>query len=132
MKTEPGTEALLRQTSDLAAAYLAGLPDRHVGGTATRTGLLDAFGGPLPDGPADPSEVVRMLALRFAAALSERDGFEVLNDVVLNQVLIRVGDDDAKTRATASAVQREGSAWLDGTTWHGVGALRISVAAAEQ
>ncbi|HEX2195600.1 MAG TPA: pyridoxal-dependent decarboxylase, partial [Actinomycetota bacterium] len=62
MKTEPGTDALLRLASDLSSAYLAGLPDRHVGGTATRARLLDALGGPLPDDPADPLDVVRHLA----------------------------------------------------------------------
>jgi glutamate/tyrosine decarboxylase-like PLP-dependent enzyme len=66
-------------------------------------------------------------ARRFAAALSAEPGFEVLNEVVLNQVLVRVGDDDERTRATARRVQREGEAWLGDTTWHGVAALRISV-----
>ena len=66
-------------------------------------------------------------AQRFAAALAQRPGFEVLNDVVLNQILVRVGDDDERTRATALAVQRGGVAWLGETTWHGVVALRISV-----
>ncbi|HEX2058019.1 MAG TPA: aminotransferase class V-fold PLP-dependent enzyme [Actinomycetota bacterium] len=66
-------------------------------------------------------------AQRFAAALSERPGFEVLNDVALNQVLVRVGDDDERTREVARAVQRGGAAWLGDTTWHGRVALRISV-----
>ena len=66
-------------------------------------------------------------ARSFATKLSDRDGFEVLNDVVLNQVLVRVGDDDDRTRATADGVQRRGGAWLGETTWHGKVALRISV-----
>ncbi|MDQ3953748.1 MAG: aminotransferase class V-fold PLP-dependent enzyme, partial [Actinomycetota bacterium] len=66
-------------------------------------------------------------AQRFAAALSERPGFAVLNHVVLNQVLVRVGDDDELTRAVARRVQREGTAWLGETTWHGTVAARISV-----
>ena len=66
-------------------------------------------------------------AARFAAALAGRPGFEVLNDVVLNQVLVRIDDDDDRTRATARAVQQGGVAWLGETTWHGVAALRISV-----
>ncbi|MDQ3952803.1 MAG: aspartate aminotransferase family protein, partial [Actinomycetota bacterium] len=72
MKTEPGTDPLLRQTGDLASAYLAGLAGRHVGGTATRAELLDAFGGPLPDDPADPSEVVRHLAEAADAGIVAR------------------------------------------------------------
>ena len=39
------------------------------------------------------------LAARMADRLREADGVEVLNDVVLNQVLVRFGDDDARTRA---------------------------------
>ena len=66
-------------------------------------------------------------AERFAAAFRDRPGFDVLNDVVLNQVLVRVGDDDGRTRATALAVQRGGEAWLGETTWDGRVALRISV-----
>ncbi|HYP23440.1 MAG TPA: aminotransferase class V-fold PLP-dependent enzyme [Actinomycetota bacterium] len=66
-------------------------------------------------------------ARRFADELGGKPGFEVLNEVVLNQVLVRVGDDDQRTRAVAHAVQREGVAWLGETTRHGVVALRISV-----
>jgi hypothetical protein len=55
----------------------------------------------------------------------------VLNDVVLNQVLVRFlasdGDHDARTRAVIRAVQDDGVCWLSGTTWHGMGAMRISV-----
>ena len=65
-------------------------------------------------------------AQRFAAELGEAPGVEVLNEVVLNQVLVRVGDDE-RTRAVAAAVQRSGEAWLADTVWHGRRALRISV-----
>ena len=54
-------------------------------------------------------------------------GEEILNDVVLNQVLVRFGDDDALTRAVVTGVQEEGTCWLSGTTWHGKAAMRISV-----
>ena len=66
-------------------------------------------------------------AARFAESLAEAPGLEVLNDVVLNQVLVRVGDDDARTRATAAHVQRDGHIWLGDTVWRGRAALRISV-----
>jgi glutamate/tyrosine decarboxylase-like PLP-dependent enzyme len=66
-------------------------------------------------------------AQRFAAALSAEPGFEVLNEVVLNQVLVRVGDEDARTRAVAATIQSGGDAWLGETTWHGKVALRVSV-----
>jgi glutamate/tyrosine decarboxylase-like PLP-dependent enzyme len=67
------------------------------------------------------------LAARAAAALDAHDGAEVLNDVVLNQVLVRFGDDDALTRAVIDGVVRSGEAWLGGTVWRGRAAARISV-----
>ena len=70
-------------------------------------------------------------ARRFAEALSEAEGVEVLNDVVLNQVLVRfldtAGDHDAHTDAVVEAVQSDGTCWLSGTTWQGTRAMRISV-----
>ena len=70
-------------------------------------------------------------ARRFAETLSTAPDVEILNDVVLNQVLVRflsdTGDHDARTRAVIDAVQRDGTCWLSGTTWHGVAAMRISV-----
>ena len=77
------------------------------------------------DGLAELVERNCALARRAAAAL-EADGAEVLNDVVLNQVLVRFGDDDT-TRAVIAAVQRSGEAWLGGTVWAGRAAARISV-----
>jgi glutamate/tyrosine decarboxylase-like PLP-dependent enzyme len=67
------------------------------------------------------------LARRIADRLRGADGVEILNDVVLNQVLVRFGDDDARTRAVIEAVQADGTAWMGGTTWHGMAAMRISV-----
>jgi glutamate/tyrosine decarboxylase-like PLP-dependent enzyme len=70
-------------------------------------------------------------ARRFGDVLGARPNIEVLNDVVLNQVLVRFldpgGDHDACTRAIIEAVQNDGTCWLSGTTWHGTGAMRISV-----
>jgi hypothetical protein len=37
------------------------------------------------------------------------------------------GDHDAQTRSVIDAVQRDGTCWLSGMTWHGVAAIRISV-----
>jgi glutamate/tyrosine decarboxylase-like PLP-dependent enzyme len=71
------------------------------------------------------------LADRFARGLGARDGVEVLNDVVLNQVLVRFlaadGDHDGHTRAIVRRLQHEGTCWMSGTTWRGQAALRISV-----
>jgi glutamate/tyrosine decarboxylase-like PLP-dependent enzyme len=66
-------------------------------------------------------------ARQFASLLGAEEGVRILADVVLNQVLVRFGDDDAATREVIAAVQRDGTCWLGGTTWHGVAAMRISV-----
>jgi glutamate/tyrosine decarboxylase-like PLP-dependent enzyme len=70
-------------------------------------------------------------ARRFGEALAEAQGVEVLNEVVLNQVLVRFldpgGDHDALTQAVVDAVQQDGTCWLGATTWHGMRAMRISV-----
>jgi glutamate/tyrosine decarboxylase-like PLP-dependent enzyme len=70
-------------------------------------------------------------ARRFAGALGAAPGVEVLNEVVLNQVLVRFpdpgGDHDARTREVVRRVQAGGTLWLSGTTWHGMAAMRISV-----
>jgi glutamate/tyrosine decarboxylase-like PLP-dependent enzyme len=66
-------------------------------------------------------------AARFADRLDGETGVEVLNDVVLNQVLVRFGDDDAVTDGVLAAVQAEGTCWMSGTTWQGRRAMRISV-----
>ena len=67
------------------------------------------------------------LARRFAEHLAAIDGVDVANDVVLNQVLVRFGDDDTCTDAVIDAVQRSGTCWMGGTTWHGRRLMRISV-----
>jgi glutamate/tyrosine decarboxylase-like PLP-dependent enzyme len=64
-------------------------------------------------------------AKRFAEGLA-RAGFEVLNHVVLNQVLVAFGD-QMRTDAVIAAVQDEGTCWCGGTVWRGRPAMRISV-----
>lgn|GEM_PF-1228417 len=61
----------------------------------------------------------------FAEGL-EAAGAEVLNEVVLNQVLVRFGDGES-TRAVIARVQQDGTCWLGGTDWAGEHAMRISV-----
>jgi glutamate/tyrosine decarboxylase-like PLP-dependent enzyme len=70
-------------------------------------------------------------AQRFAEILGADPDVEILNDVVLNQVLVRFlssgGDHDAKTRAVIASVQQDGTCWMSGTTWNDMAAMRISV-----
>jgi len=66
-------------------------------------------------------EHAKRFAEGFAAA-----GFEVLNDVVFNQVLVSFGD-NAKTREVIDAIQADGTCWCGATVWQGRTAMRISV-----
>ena len=77
-------------------------------------------------GVADLIDRCCALARRFADRLQAIEGVDVVNDVVLNQVLVRVGD-TAFTHRVEEAVQRDGTAWLGGTVWRGERLLRMSV-----
>ncbi|MDR3773182.1 MAG: pyridoxal-dependent decarboxylase [Terracidiphilus sp.] len=64
-------------------------------------------------------------ARRFAAGLKAA-GFEVLNEVVINQVLVSFGDAE-KTLRVIALLQAEGTCWCGSTVWQGRTAMRISV-----
>jgi glutamate/tyrosine decarboxylase-like PLP-dependent enzyme len=64
-------------------------------------------------------------AKHFAKGLSAA-GFEVLNDVVLNQVLVSFGDAE-KTQRIIQSIQADGTCWCGITVWQGKTAMRISV-----
>jgi glutamate/tyrosine decarboxylase-like PLP-dependent enzyme len=64
-------------------------------------------------------------ARRFAAGLSAA-GFQVLNDVVLNQVLVSFGAPEHTLR-TIARLQEDGTCWAGSTVWQGHTAMRISV-----
>jgi glutamate/tyrosine decarboxylase-like PLP-dependent enzyme len=64
-------------------------------------------------------------ATRFAAGLAGA-GFEILNDVVLNQVLVSFGTSEMTGRAIAG-LQEDGTCWCGPTLWQGRVAMRISV-----
>jgi glutamate/tyrosine decarboxylase-like PLP-dependent enzyme len=66
-------------------------------------------------------------ARRMAKRLAAIPGAKVLNDVVLNQVLVRLPGGDDVDRAAVAAILRDGTCWLGGTTWHGQYVLRMSM-----
>ncbi len=78
-----------------------------------RTGVADLIDG--------LCERARQFAERLAAA-----GFQVLNEVVFNQVLIAC-DTPEQTQATLAAIQASGECWCGGTVWQEKPAIRISV-----
>lgn len=73
------------------------------------------------------------LARRMAERLSAAPDVEVLNDVVLNQVAVRLGSDmdgadsDALTQRTIARIQRDGVCFVGGAHWRGRQIIRISV-----
>jgi glutamate/tyrosine decarboxylase-like PLP-dependent enzyme len=82
-------------------------------------------------GVADMIERCSRLARLFADRLATEPGVTILNDVVLNQVLVRIAPPNANadeaTREVVRRVQDERVCWLGGTRWHGMDAIRISV-----
>jgi glutamate/tyrosine decarboxylase-like PLP-dependent enzyme len=82
-------------------------------------------------GVADLVDRCCRLARRFADRLRQEPAIQILNEIVLNQVLVRVSapgvDGDAATREALRLVQEERVCWLGGSNWHGLEAMRISV-----
>ena len=79
-------------------------------------------------GVADLVERCCGCARLMAEELARDPRVTVLNEVVLNQVLVRFAADGANvTDEVVEAVQREGTCWLSGTRWDGEPAMRISV-----
>jgi glutamate/tyrosine decarboxylase-like PLP-dependent enzyme len=66
-------------------------------------------------------------ARRMAKRLADIPGAVVLNDVVLNQVLVRVPGGDDANRTAVAAIQHDGTCWLGGTTWNGEFVVRVSI-----
>jgi glutamate/tyrosine decarboxylase-like PLP-dependent enzyme len=78
------------------------------------------------EGIADIVERCCDVATRMARQLANHPGLWIVNEVVLNQVLVAVGDGPTTT-AVVDRIQSDGVLWLGATTFHGTSALRISV-----
>lgn len=82
-------------------------------------------------GLADLVEMNCRQARLMASLLAEDPSIGILNDVVLNQVLVRFSppgaDGDSFTRKVTARVQEEGTCWAGGSLWKGMAAMRISV-----
>ncbi len=119
------------------AAYLTGqgqgglrIPSDYVPESSRRARGFATYAALRQLGRSGVAELVDRccaLARRFAEQLASYDGVEVVNDVVLNQVLVRFGDSDAETDRVVAAVQRSGVCWMGATTWGGRRLMRISV-----
>ena len=65
-------------------------------------------------------------ANEFAEQLKDA-GFEILNDVVFNQVIVSPSNDEAITQSIMEAIQQSGECWVGGSLWNGKKVIRISV-----
>jgi glutamate/tyrosine decarboxylase-like PLP-dependent enzyme len=129
-----------RAATSLSAAYLVRSPEeprepmdwvpessRRARGFAVYAALRSLG----RSGVADLVDRCCRLARRFADRLRQEPTIRILNEVVLNQVLVRIepahGDADAATREALRLVQEERVCWLGGSRWHDMDAMRISV-----
>lgn len=122
----------LRAAMSLSAAYLPTSDARepcHYTPEASRRArgieLWAALRSLGREGLSDLIERNCQQAKTFAGRLRDA-GFEVLNDVVLNQVVVSFGTAE-ETRRVIAELQDEGTCWCGGTQWHGHAAMRISL-----
>ena len=126
-------EAAHRGAMSLAAAYIVATkeerdPHEFVPEESRRARAIPVYAALRSLGRKGLGELIERncrQAHRFAAALQSA-GYDVLNDVTLNQVLVSFGDAEQTQRAI-KAIQEEGTCWCSGTVWKGRTAMRISV-----
>ena len=128
------TDAHLASMS-LAGPYLVADPGQrdntnYVPESSRRARAVPVYAAIRSLGRAGVAEMVERncaQAQRIAKQLDNIPGAEVLNDVVLNQVLVRLPGGDDAARAAIAAIQRDGMCWLGGTTWNGEYVVRVSI-----
>lgn len=126
-------EAAHRAAMTLAAAYIVATgserdPHEFVPEESRRARAVPVYAALRSLGREGLAELVERncrQARQFAQGLA-RAGYEVLNDVVLNQVLVSFGTPEQTKRAIA-AIQEDGTCWCGGTVWKGRTAMRIAV-----
>ncbi len=125
--------ATLRRSMAVTAAYLVEEgavlePMNHTPQSSQRGRAIDAWAALRTlgrEGLADLIDRTCAHAQRFAEGLQQA-GFEVLNQVVLNQVLVSFGSDEATDRVI-ERLQAGDVCWCGPTVWRGQRAMRISV-----
>jgi glutamate/tyrosine decarboxylase-like PLP-dependent enzyme len=121
----------LRAAMEASASYLPGADSEAMAMTpmsSQRARGIEVWAVLAALGRAGVAELVGRscrLAARFAAGMRSA-GFDILNDVVLNQVLVSFGPAE-RTDAVISAVQADGTCWCGPTTWRGIRAMRVSI-----
>ena len=122
----------LRASLGITAAYLEPgarrEPMHHTPDSSRRARGVELWAALKSLGRAGLRELVERTcahAQRFAKGLQSA-GFEVLNEVVINQVLVSFGAPEM-TREVIRRIQEDGTCWCGGTVWQGRTAMRISV-----
>jgi glutamate/tyrosine decarboxylase-like PLP-dependent enzyme len=122
----------LRSAMSLTAAYLEPgahrEPMHHTPEASRRARGVELWAGLKSLGRSGLRALIERTcahAKRFAEGLREA-GFEVLNEVVLNQVLVSFGS-AKNTREVIRRLQEDGTCWCGSTEWQGKAAMRISV-----
>ena len=122
----------LRRAMTISAAYLHGgalrEPMNHVPEASRRARGIEVWAALKSLGRVGLCDLIERtcaLAARFAEKL-RAEGYEILNDVVINQAMVSFGAAD-ETLEVIRRVQEEGTCWCGGTVWHGKTAMRISV-----
>jgi glutamate/tyrosine decarboxylase-like PLP-dependent enzyme len=124
--------AAFRASMTLSAAYLAPgtrrEPMHHTPEASRRARGVDLWAALKSLGRSGLCELIERtcsLAKRFENGLLAA-GFQVLNEVVINQVLVSFGDAET-TREVIRRIQEDGTCWCGATEWQGKTAMRISV-----
>ena len=122
----------LRAAMNMTAAYLmAGTrrePMHHAPESSRRARGVELWAALKTLGRRGLAELVERTcahAQSFAAGLRAA-GFEVLNEVVINQVLVSFGSAEV-TREVIRRIQEDGTCWCGVTEWQGKAAMRVSV-----
>ncbi|MGB9435821.1 MAG: aminotransferase class V-fold PLP-dependent enzyme, partial [Candidatus Acidiferrum sp.] len=124
--------AALQTAMGISAAYLEPGSERepanHTPDASRRGRAMELWAGLKSLGKQGLAELIERTckhAKRFAEGLRE-GGYDILNDVVINQVLVSFGSAEA-TREVMRRVEKDGTCWCGGTVWQGKTAMRISV-----
>jgi glutamate/tyrosine decarboxylase-like PLP-dependent enzyme len=122
----------LRAALNISAAYLPQgahrEPSQYVPELSRRARGIDIWAALKSLGRTGLAEMIERCcrcARRFADGLSAA-GFEILNDVELNQVLVSFGTPE-ETQRVIAGIQQDGACWCGGTVWQSRTAMRISV-----
>lgn len=126
-------EAHLRAAMSFNAAYLTlgeqREPGRYTPEMSRRARGVEVWAALLSLGRAGLADLIERCC-RHAARLAEglaAAGYPILNEVVLNRVLVSVGDTET-TRRVIAALREEGTCWCGSVLWQGRPAMRLGVA----